>query len=396
MNHDADQPATRRDGEPTPGLDRASARDLAGLLDAATDTRDDAPVPEPPRGRPRVSLTGVLFALAIAGVIGAVAWWSWQMADMGAQRLRAADDNPGKTPGPANVEPASPWLEATTDTIPTDGQTLVLEAVFNASADRIAVAFSDGNASVYQIKHGKLVEPRNLERARPYPIALRFDRGDTVELIRQDGQWLDRFVGGETQTDELDPPVIEVFAWGADLRVAAMRPFDGGLVVDRHSSQARLTAQRFLGAAPALGVVLTADRDDSARVGILEPDQHKPRFVSAPGHAQAASLSPDGRSLALALADGTVACIDANNGAVRWRRDPAPGIERPRLVFLPTGELVLAEHRLLLLHARDGQVLADLTPEADLPLAAFDLILSPDGRRLCVLGNDLLVLTRGD
>jgi len=396
MNHDANDQDPRRDGEPTPGLASAAADDLASLLDAATDTVDRAPAPAPPPRRgSRFSFAGVLFGVGIVGVIGAVGWWSWQMADMGAQRLRSADVAPGDTPAHAPAHPTSPWLSATADTIPTDGQTFALEAAFAASADRLAVAFSNGRMSVYPIIDAKFADPEPIDAVGPYPLALRYDADDPIELIRQDGRWLDRLSRGNLQTTELEPPVAEVFYWDRSLRVTAPRPFDGGLRVDRERGQTQLPAQKFLGVAPALGVVLTSDRDDRTRVGILEPERTEPRFVTAPGVVVSASISPGGEQLALVMSDGAIACIDATSGEVRWRRDPAPGIERPRLAFLPTGEIVLAEYRLLLLDASEGQVLGDITPDSDLPLATFDLLVCPDGRRLCVLGNDLHLITRG-
>lgn len=379
---------------PTPGLDQAPADRLAELIDLGTETIDQpeaAPAPLP--NRRRVTLPGVIFSLVLAGMIAAVGWWSWRMVGMGGDGLQYTIDPNPIAPPPSTV-PASPWFNAAVDTIPTDGQSIALEAVVNPEASKLAAVFSDGSIRIYPLQNGRIGTPTRLGDLSPYPLAVRFDARGDVGVINQTGTHSEHLISGELSTQPLRKPLLEVYHWDTQRMVCVPQSFDGGILIQRGAVQTRVPDVRFLGSVAGSGELLLADRQDRGRVGILDHANTTPRFIAAPDAVMDATLAPGMGRLVVVLGDGGIACLDVTTGETIWQREAVPGLDRPVAQFTPDGALFIAEHRLILVDPSDGKTIADLTPVSDLPLAVFEMRCSADGRHLLVLGNDLHLFSR--
>lgn len=378
---------------PTPGIDQASSRDLARLLDLGTETVEPEVSPLPPR-RWRISSAGVVFTLAVICFVVGVGWWSWRMLEMGADLREQSKAVPTEQIDTETPRVASPWEAVKTQSIPTDGQTIALEAAFNSEGNALLAAFSDGTTRLYPLIGDKLGPPQTLEGAKAYPLAVQFGAEGQPKLIMQDGKASQTFgPTEETDIQPLDPPLVEAYCWTPDMLVASAFPFDGSIFIQHQGERTSHNALRFAGTDPQSQRIALLKRLDLARVGVFDPSDNSLDFLNAPAKVHRAALSPSGKQIVLVNLDGSLACLDTASGQVQWRRKQVPGIDWPFVSFTSTGEVVVAEYRLLLLNAEDGVVLSDLTPESKLPLAVFDMRFSPDGRHLCVLGNDLHILT---
>lgn len=379
---------------PSTGLDHAPADRLAELIDVGVETiDDDAPLVAASRPTRHLSPARLVFAAIVIGLVAAVGWWSWRMVDMGATDLPRSGLN--NTPATVtNPKPTpSPWVDASLVSLPGQDSTIALEATFDAAGRTMLVAFSDGSTRVYPIVSEGLGNPQVLNDAARYPLAVRFGSKGFPEIIVQSGAFRHQFGTDGLVQQPLQPHAAEVYHWDAHLLVTAPLPFDGSVIIQRDAVQTRHPWLRFIGIDPASGTTLLVDREDLTRIGILTPDRKMPRFVTAPGQVHHATVNEDTSQLTAALTNGTIVCLNAETGKERWRRDPVPGIMRPLVRYTPTGELLVAEHRLLLIDPSNGQIIADLTPAGDTPLAAFDLIFSSNGQHLCVLGNVLHLFT---
>lgn len=392
MTRRTTEPGSKTD-TPTPGLESVSADRLAELIDLGTESIDQPPPPDPPPMRRGPSLAGALFGVLVTGLIIAIGWWSWRMVGMGAERYTSKNGAASSQLPVTPKQPLSAWAQASVDTLYSDGEAFALEAAFNARADEILTTYSDGSTRRIPIQNGVFGEPVRLTSMAAYPLAVMFDDDANPALIVSSGLRTERWIDGRVQNEALDPPVMEVYSLTPDRMLAAPLPFDGSTLIVRDGVSLRLPGTRFAGLDSPGDVVLLIDRGAPDRIGILRPTDGAPRYVAAPKDTERAAISPDGKQLAVVLSDGELVCMDAGTGGVIWRRDAVPGIQRLLAHYTPDGSLIVAEHRLLLLGGESGEVIADLTPEADLPLEAFDLVFSEDGRHLCVLGNDLHLLS---
>ncbi|MEM9347003.1 MAG: WD40 repeat domain-containing protein [Planctomycetota bacterium] len=379
---------------PTPGIDQASSDNLAKLIELGTDTIEAEVSPPITPRHWRASSAGVVFSLAVACFIVGVGWWSWRMLEMGADLREQSKSVPMEQVDTEEPRVASPWETVKTQSIPTDGQIIALEAAFNSEGNALLAAFSDGTTRLYPLTDDQLRPPQKLEGAKAYPLAVAFGAKDRPSLITQDGKTIQTFGPAEgPEIQPLNPPITEAYCWTTDILVASPHPFDGSILISDQDEQVSHNALRFAGTDPHSRKVVFLKRLGLTRLSVLDLSDNSLDFLDAPAKVHRAALSPSGKQIVLVNVDGSFTCLDVESGQVQWERKHVPGISRPHVSFTPTGEVVVAEYRLLLLNPEDGGVVADLTPESRLPLAVFDMRFSPDGRHLCLLGNDLHILT---